>query len=61
MQYVVMDIGCFECGVGSMLVGIFGTPEAAENARDRQYRDHYEGDGWRDGGSAEVRIFAYEL
>lgn len=31
MYYVVVDIGCLECGLGSNVIGIFTSKQEAEN------------------------------
>lgn len=45
-MFIVVDIGCIECGEGSRIVGVFALEEdaktAASEAEDWQ-RDHWEG------------------
>lgn len=33
MSFLLMDIGCIECGESSTVVGVFDTEEAAQSAR----------------------------
>ena len=56
--WVVIDVGCHECGVPSEAVGIFRTEEeakAAEEARETLT------EGWREGGQTIAQIFEVEL
>lgn len=55
--WVVADIGCFECGVGSTLVGVYQTMEEAESAKSTRERNYYSSRGWRDGGEAAVFVW----
>ena len=53
-KYLVMDIGCIECGVSTLPVGLYRTLTEAQDAMEkRDLRYH----SWRDGGQAEVVIF----
>ena len=56
--WVVIDVGCHECGVGSEGVGIFDTQEAAQTAADA--RDQETG-CWRDGGQTYCNTFEMEI
>ncbi|MGQ4664815.1 hypothetical protein AB3Z07_11360 [Metabacillus halosaccharovorans] len=48
MYYVVLDLGCSECGESSNILGIFTSYEKAKNAKDEyiivnkldEYSDH---------------------
>lgn len=40
MYYVVVDIGCSECGEASNIVGIFSSKEKAIDARDYYVKDN---------------------
>ena len=52
--WVVIDEGCYECGVDSEGVGIFATE--AEGRAAKEARDGETG-GWRDGGMTHARLF----
>lgn len=58
MLYVVIDIGCYECGVDSEPVGVFDNPGMAETARAacdaRTNR-------WRNHGQTFAQVFQMEL
>jgi hypothetical protein len=56
--WVVIDLGCHECGVSSVSVGIFKSETeatAAAKARDEETQ------GWRDGGQTYCGVFKMEL
>ncbi|MCH1624690.1 DUF7336 domain-containing protein [Ferdinandcohnia quinoae] len=40
MYYVVVDIGCTECGEASNIIGIFTTEEKAMNAKEKYILDN---------------------
>ncbi|MFS0863344.1 hypothetical protein [Fredinandcohnia sp. 179-A 10B2 NHS] len=40
MYYVVVDIGCSECGEASNIVGIFSSKEKAIDAREYYVKDN---------------------
>lgn len=52
--YVLIDIGCHECAVGSELVGSYDTFEKAKRALARRNKKY---GGWRDGGQSIPEIF----
>lgn len=54
--WIVVDVGCFECGVSTEAVGMFKTPEKAEAAADA--RDG-ETSNWRDGGRSRSMVFGF--
>lgn len=56
--WVVIDVGCHECGVGSEPVGVYATEEAATQAAAE--RDKETG-CWRDGGQTYCEVFEMEL
>lgn len=58
MIYVVIDIGCHECGVDSEVVAAYKTRRAAEKAAER--RDAENG-GWREGGRTIATVFEVPL
>lgn len=57
-MWIVIDVGCHECGVGSETVGAYATLEEAETAvvqcDERTGR-------WRDGGQTYAEIFAVDI
>ena len=53
MSYIVVNIGCIECGVDSNIVGIFEKEEKA-NEVARICNDKYE---WRHGGQNDFEVF----
>lgn len=55
--WVVIDVGCHECGVGSEPVGIYSTEAKAEAARVAR---EAETQGWRDGGQTICDVFEME-
>jgi len=56
-QYVVIDVGCHECGVSSEAVGIYDTGVAALEARDEC---DTRTEGWREGGQTIAMVFEFE-
>ena len=56
--WVVIDVGCLECGVDSEPVGIFRSEAEAKAAADR--RDEETGQ-WRNGGQTYAEVFAMTL
>lgn len=52
--WVVIDVGCHECGVDSEPVGIYATADEAKTASDA--RDAETGQ-WRDGGRTYCQTF----
>lgn len=56
--FIVIDVGCHECGVGSVPVGAFRTLEEAEAAC--QARQDETG-GWRDGGQTLAEVFTVDI
>lgn len=54
-HYVVMDIGCLECGESTELVGVYATTEEAHRARVERAGGE---DGWyMSGGQHMVDVF----
>lgn len=52
-MWLVMNIGCIECGVSSKVVGVFSDKEKAEavaDACDKKY-------SWREGGQNSFEVF----
>jgi hypothetical protein len=56
--WVVIDVGCHECGVDSEPVGIFQTEAQAETAAENRFA---ETKGWRNGGQTICQVFAMTL
>jgi len=53
MKYIVVDIGCLECGVSSDIVGVFDDKEKA-NKIVTEFNKIF---GWREGGQHEFEVF----
>lgn len=56
--WVVIDVGCHECGVESEPVGIFRTEEAAALALAETSKQT---GGWRDGGQTIAEMYEMDL
>lgn len=56
--FVVIDIGCYECGVGHEVIGAYTTEAEAESVALKRDKDT---DGWRDGGSTSASVFRIDL
>lgn len=52
-MYLVVNIGCIECGVSSNIVGLFATKDEAE----RVCKICNEKYTWRDGGQHNFEVF----
>lgn len=52
-RYILVNIGCIECGVPSDIVGIFSSLEKAEELQRRCDKQHR----WRYGGQNDFEIF----
>jgi len=53
MRYIVINIGCIECGVTSEVVGVFTDKERAD--RLAAYLGNKA--GWREGGQNSYEVF----
>jgi len=53
MKYILVNIGCIECGVSSNIVGVFDNKEMAEKLQS-QCNEKYD---WREGGQNSFEIF----
>lgn len=53
MPWVLLDVGCRECGVETLFLGIYATKEAAEAAGAVQDKAT---DNWRDGGQSGCEV-----
>ncbi len=52
-MWIVVNIGCIECGVSSDIVGVF-SDEARANAIAEQFAKKY---GWRENGQNSFKVF----
>jgi hypothetical protein len=52
-MFLVINIGCIECGVTSQVVGVFPTKERAEEVA-KLCKKEYE---WREGGQNAFEVF----
>jgi hypothetical protein len=53
MAWLVMNIGCIECGVSSKIVGVFTEKVTAENVASKLDESH----SWREGGQNSFEVF----
>jgi hypothetical protein len=53
MKYIVVNIGCIECGVSSNIVGVFDNKEKAELITNKCINDY----SWREGGQNNFQMF----
>lgn len=52
-MWIVVNIGCIECGVSSEIVGVFSSEDRA-NKIAHELEDSHE---WREGGQNEFEVF----
>jgi hypothetical protein len=52
-MWIVVNIGCIECGVSSNIVGVFDDKARAEAVADK-CRDEFE---WRESGQNDFEVF----
>lgn len=52
-MWLVMNIGCIECGVSSAIVGVFEDKKKAEAIAAECYKKF----GWREGGQNAFELF----
>jgi hypothetical protein len=52
-MWILVNIGCIECGVSSNIVGVFDNQEYA-NELANQFDDKF---GWREGGQNSFVVF----
>lgn len=55
-RWLVMNIGCIECGVTSAVVGLFDDQAKADETAVRLNRDHH----WRQSGQNSFEVFDLE-
>lgn len=54
-KYVVVNIGCIECGVSSNIVGVYSQKEKAQQVAQGLQAD--KGYNWRQGGQNSYEVF----
>ena len=52
-KYILVNIGCIECGVSSNIVGVFDNEEKA-NKLAEEYDTKF---SWREGGQNSFKVF----
>jgi hypothetical protein len=52
-RWIVVNIGCIECGVGSEIVGVFDNEEKANEIANRFDTEF----SWRQGGQNSFEVF----
>jgi len=52
-KFIVVNIGCLECGVSSNIVGVFDSEETANNVAYEASK-YYD---WREGGQNDFCVF----
>ena len=52
-MYIVVNIGCIECGVTSNIVGVFTSEQVADALANDLYEKFY----WREGGQNSFQVF----
>jgi hypothetical protein len=52
-MYLVMNIGCIECGVSSKIVGLFSDKVRADKVAEACDEKH----SWREGGQNHYEVF----
>lgn len=53
-KYIVINVGCIECGVSTKLVGVYATRAYAKKVAEKQ-KD------WREGGQSFAKVFEIEV
>jgi hypothetical protein len=52
-NFIVVNIGCIECGITSNIVGVFDDKEKADSIA-KEFDNKF---GWRDGGQNAFEVF----
>lgn len=52
-MWIVVNIGCIECGVSSQIVGVFDDEAVANDTASRMYKEF----NWREGGQNAFEVF----
>lgn len=60
MPFVVVDVGCMECGVDTVFLGVYEESHEALQIESDQRCLYHTRSGYRDGGRAEIMIFDTE-
>lgn len=55
-KYIVIDVGCHECGVESELVGVYDDKKTADKVAEKTNPER-----WRDGGQSIPEVFEVGL
>ena len=53
MSWILVNIGCIECGVSTQIVGVFSDEARANALRDELAKSH----GWRESGQNSFEVF----
>lgn len=59
--FVVVDVGCIECGAITEITGVFSTREVAEAAQRTRAEAHGSDDGWSYFAGEEHHVRVFEL
>lgn len=54
-MFIVVNIGCIECGVSSNIVGVFESESVANQIADDLQKTH----SWREGGQNHFEVFPF--
>lgn len=54
VRYILINVGCIECGVSTEVVGVYNTEREAAKAQSEQT-------DWRGGGQSSAEIFKIEV
>lgn len=57
-RYIVIDIGCIECGISSKAIGSYKTQEEADKACENVTEQT---GNWRDGGQSSPEVFEIDI
>ena len=52
-MFILVNIGCIECGVSTQVVGVFSTEEKANELIEKLEKDY----SWREGGQNAFEVF----
>lgn len=52
-MFIVVNVGCIECGVSSNIVGVFEQKVVADSIADTLQKTH----SWREGGQNKFLVF----
>lgn len=54
VKYIVIEIGCIECGVSTKIKGLYDTEEKAKKVADKCKT-------WREGGKSNAKVFKIKI